>query len=227
MIAPRIALIHATPLAMDPVATAFELLWPEAQRMNLLDDSLSADLARAGSLNQEMVDRMVCLAQYVKTCGADAILFTCSAFGPAIDEVKRTICLPTLKPNEAMFSDALDICEQLGGERSIGLLTTFAPSEAPMREELLAAIKQRILKVKIEGACATGGMAALNAGDATTHDRLILERARTLASCDVLMLGQFSMARAQASVNDALQKPVLTSPASAVRQLKAVLSGSR
>jgi hypothetical protein len=40
------------------------------------------------------------------------------------------------------------------------------------------------------------------------------------------MLGQFSMARAQASVADALQKPVLTSPASAVRQLKAVLSAS-
>jgi Asp/Glu/hydantoin racemase len=209
---------------MEPVATAFELLWPQAQRMNLLDDSLSADLARAGSLKQEMVDRMVCLAQYAKTCGADAILFTCSAFGPAIDEVKRTIGLPTLKPNEAMFSDALDICEQLGGERRIGLLTTFAPSEAPMRKELLVAIKQRNLKVKIEGACATGGMTALNAGDAETHDRLILESARTLASCDVLMLGQFSMARAQKSVAETLQKPVLTSPYSAVRQLKATLS---
>ena len=224
--APKIALIHATPLAMEPVATAFELLWPAAQRMNLLDDSLSADLARAGSLNQAMVDRMVCLAQYVKTCGADAILFTCSAFGPAIDEVKRTIGLPTLKPNEAMFSDALDICEQLGGQRSIGLLTTFAASEAPMREELLAAIQQRNLEVKIEGACATGGMAALNAGDAATHDRLILESARTLASCDVLMLGQFSMARAQKLVADALQKPVLTSPASAVHQLKLAFSAS-
>ena len=122
MIAPRIALIHATPLAMDPVANAFELLWPEAKRMNLLDDSLSADLALAGSLNQAMVARMVCLAQYVKTCGADAILFTCSAFGPAIDEVKRTISLPTLKPNEAMFSDALDICEQLGGQRHLDVV---------------------------------------------------------------------------------------------------------
>jgi len=211
---------------MDPVANAFELLWPEAKRMNLLDDSLSADLALAGSLNQAMVDRMVCLAQYVKTCGADAILFTCSAFGPAIDEVKRTIGLPTLKPNEAMFSDALDICEQLGGQRKIGLLTTFAPSEAPMREELLAAIQQRNLKVKIEGACATGGMTALNAGDAATHDRLILESAQKLLACDVLMLGQFSMARAQKTVADALQKPVLTSPASAVRQLKVVLGAS-
>jgi Asp/Glu/hydantoin racemase len=166
---------------------------------------------------------MVCLAQYVKTCGADAILFTCSAFGPALDEVKRTIGLPTLKPNEAMFSDALDICEQLGGSRRIGLLTTFAPSEAPMREELLAAIRQRNLKVKIEGACATAGMSALNAGDAAMHDLLILESAKTLASCDVLMLGQFSMSRAQKLVADVLQKPVLTSPASAVRLLRSVL----
>jgi hypothetical protein len=53
MTTPRIALIHATPLAMDPVGNAFELLWPEALRMNLLDDSLSADLALAGSLDQK------------------------------------------------------------------------------------------------------------------------------------------------------------------------------
>lgn len=40
---PRIALIHTTPLALEPVRAAFERHWPAARRMNLLDDSLSAD----------------------------------------------------------------------------------------------------------------------------------------------------------------------------------------
>src|SRR4051794_34838959 len=38
---PRVALIHATPLAVEPIQAAFVRHWPAAVRMNLLDDSLS------------------------------------------------------------------------------------------------------------------------------------------------------------------------------------------
>ena len=40
----RIALIHALRHSPPPVEAAFARLWPEASLMNLLDDSLSADL---------------------------------------------------------------------------------------------------------------------------------------------------------------------------------------
>ena len=43
---PRIALIHALTLSMAPINDALAREWPEALRMNLLDDSLSADLAQ-------------------------------------------------------------------------------------------------------------------------------------------------------------------------------------
>ena len=226
MNAPRIALIHATPLAIQPVVDAFKQLWPQARLSNFLDDSLAPDLAEAGSLNATMITRFIGLAQYAKTYGANAILFTCSAFGPAIDEARQAVGLPTLKPNEAMFDEALDLCAQLRGPRRIGLLTTFAPSSISMRDELLAAIRLRGLDVQVDGACAEGAMAIYNAGDAATHDRMIFDSARTLAACDVVVLGQFSMARAQRGVADVLGKPVLTSPESAVRRLKAVLEST-
>jgi Asp/Glu/hydantoin racemase len=221
---PRIALIHATPLAMQPVAAAFAQLWPQASLMNLLDDSLSQDLAAAGSLNDAMVQRFVDLAHYVKAQGADAILFTCSAFGPAIEVAGKSVGIPTLKPNEAMFEEALDICARLGGARRVGLLTTFGPSAAPMQKEFDAAVRQRGQVTALDCACATGGMEALNCGDAATHDRLILEQLPHVTACDVLMLGQFSMARAQAAVEQASGKTVLTSPASAVRSLQKLLT---
>ena len=52
----RVALIHATALAVLPIASAFERLWPEAQLQNILDDSLSLDRARDGQLTPAMDD---------------------------------------------------------------------------------------------------------------------------------------------------------------------------
>ncbi len=45
---PRIALIHALPHSVDPINQALVRDWPQAIRMNLLDDSLSTDLATNG-----------------------------------------------------------------------------------------------------------------------------------------------------------------------------------
>ncbi len=224
---PKIALIHATALAMAPVAAAFDDLWPQVQRMNLLDDRLSQDLALAGVLDDAMVARFHALAGYAKRCGADAILFTCSAFGPAIESVKKAIGLPTLNPNEAMFDEALALCRALsqpaGQTARIGLLTTFGPSAAPLIEELGVAARLQRVHIAVDAACATGAMEQLNAGDVAAHDHMVAQHAKTLAHCDVVMLGQFSMARAQHAVAQNCHKPVLTSPSSAVRRLRQLL----
>ena len=109
MPAPRIALIHAMQLAIDPVGDAFRQLWPQARVTHLLEDSLAPDLAAAGSITPAIVDRIVELARYSERCGANAVLYTCSAFGTAIGEAKRALGIPVLKPNEAMLEEALAI----------------------------------------------------------------------------------------------------------------------
>ena len=122
MSSPRIALIHATPVAINPIGAAFKRLWPAAQITNLLEDSLSLDLATEGRLTDRMIERFVTLARYVRGCGADGILFTCSAFGPAIEAARAAVDVPVLKPNEAMLDEAL-----AAGTR-IALIATFEPS---------------------------------------------------------------------------------------------------
>src|SRR5438309_11261228 len=102
----RIALIHATPLAMPPIAAAFRAGWPECETMNLLDDTLSADRAKLTHLDAAMYGRFRRLAAYALDHGAAGILFTCSAFGPAIETVAQEVPVPVLKPNEAMFDAA-------------------------------------------------------------------------------------------------------------------------
>src|SRR5258707_2131333 len=123
----RITLIHALKHSLVPIEDAFAELWPEATRMNLLDDSLSADLARDERLTSAMTDRFLLLGRYAAATGADAILFTCSAFGPCIEAVSRAHApMPVLKPNEAMIEQAV------ARRHRIGLLSTFAPTLASM-----------------------------------------------------------------------------------------------
>lgn len=120
---PRIALIHALKHSIAPIEAAFAKAWPEARLMNLLDDSLPADLARDGKLNDAMTERFLALGNYAATTGANGILFTCSAFGPCIEAVARAHApMPVLKPNEAMIERAVTM-----GKR-IGLLSTFPPT---------------------------------------------------------------------------------------------------
>jgi Asp/Glu/hydantoin racemase len=217
--APRIALVHATPLAIDPIAETFRRLWPEARTTNVLDDSLPADLAEAGSITPAIVGRFETLTRYAEGCGARAILFTCSAFGTAIDRAKAIARVPVLKPNEAMLDEAL-----AAGPR-LGLLVTFEPSLPSLMAELREAAAGRGLEIAVDARAVPAAYTALKQGRTAEHDRLIAEAAEALGACDALMLGQFSMARAAAELRPRAGCTVLTSPGSAVRRLRQLLAG--
>jgi hypothetical protein len=217
--APRVALIHATALAMAPIDAAFGRHWPPVQRMNVLDDSLSRDRARDGELTDAMVRRVVDLAQYAVRAGCGGILFTCSAFGPAIEAAARASGVPTLKPNEAMFEAALAVRPRQRVLR-LGLAATFQPSIPSMQAELEAMARDRGIALEPRSVFVPQAMDDLAQGRAAEHDRKIAAAARTLADCDAVMLGQFSMAAAAALVQAEVPCPVLTSPDCAVLALQ-------
>jgi Asp/Glu/hydantoin racemase len=210
----RIALIHAVRVAMQPVEDAFRRHWPEVERINLLDDALSVDRDRSGTLTAELSGRVGALANYAVSAGASGILYTCSAFGSAIEAVKDRLRMPVLTPNEAMLAEAA-----ARGSR-LGLLATFPSSIESMAKEL----KQLAPHVELETACVPQALAALQAGDATTHDALLAAVAPKLSGCDAVMLAQFSTARARAVVEKVVRCPVLTSPDSAVLAMRKRLS---
>lgn len=214
---PRIALIHALRVSIEPAREAFASLWPEARTFSLLDDSLSGDLAAAGSENAAIQDRFETLARYARTVGAEAILFTCSAFGKSIDRIKRSSPLPVLKPNDAMIEEAL----ALGGR--IGVLATFAPTLDTVGREFAEIARARGVDARVELRHVPRALEALHAGDGATHDVLIVEAARSLGDCAVIALAQFSMARARRLVQISSQPPVLASPQSAVTKLKTLV----
>jgi len=207
----RIALVHALKHSIQPIEAAFARHWPDAILMNLLDDSLSADVARDGRITDGMTERFLKLGRYAASAGADAILFTCSAFGVCIEAVAREQAqMPVLKPNEAMIEQAV------GKGRRIGLLSTFPPTLVSMPPEFPAS-------VEVVPKLAAGALAALDRGDRAEHDRLVGEAARDLRECDLIALAQYSMAPAAALVAERSGLEVVTTPDSAVLKLKQAL----
>ncbi|WP_050627672.1 aspartate/glutamate racemase family protein [Bradyrhizobium viridifuturi] len=207
----RITLIHALKHSIVPIEASFARHWPEARLMNLLDDSLSADLARDGRLTERMTERFLTMGRYAAGTGANGILFTCSAFGPCIEAVARAHApMPVLKPNEAMIEQAI-----ARGKR-IGLLSTFPPTLVSMPPEFPSSVT---LVPKL----AEGALAALDRGDRAEHDRIVVEASKDLRDCDLIALAQYSMAPAAERVAEATGREVLTTPDSAVLKLKAML----
>src|SRR5690606_34321339 len=115
--------------------------------------------------------------------GVDAVLFTCSAFGPAIDLVMADLApLPVHKPNTAMVDEAV------AHGRRIGLLASYAPTLQSMTAEFSSS-------VDVQTCLCSDALLALAANDPATHDAMVAEAARScLADCDVIALAQFSLA---------------------------------
>ena len=215
---PRIVLLHGTPVAMVPIQQSFAARWPEAEIVDLLDASLSVDRAKDHDLTPRMFERFVELGSYAHRIGADAILVTCSAFGPAIEHMGKTLPIPVLKPNEAMFRAAV-----ARGSR-LGMLATFAPSVLTMTQEFDEFVAATGSGATLRTIVVDGAMDALRGGDAEAHNRLVAARAPELADCDAIMLAHFSTSRAYDQTRALVDVPVLTSPDSAVDRMREMLA---
>jgi Asp/Glu/hydantoin racemase len=219
----RIMLIHALAESVAPIHRAFAAHWPGASCFDLMDTSLSSDLAAAGELTQSIRDRFLTLGRYAANLSGEAgktagILFTCSAFQPAIDAVKADLPLPVLRPNEAAFEAALDT------GRRIGMLVTFPPSLTSLTKELREMAAERGMEIEVTARNVDGALAALKAGHGEQHDALVAEAAAGMRDVDVLVLGQFSLARAATAIAPVDGRIVLTTPDSAVRKLRQLIT---
>lgn len=211
---PRICLFHATPVAMTPVASAMERLWPTADAFNLLDDALSADRAKDGdALSEALTERFIDMGRYACRAGADGILVTCSAFGTAIDRMADVLPVPVVKPNEAMFRAAM-----AAGKR-IGMLATFAPSVPTMTGEFDAFNAETNAGATLETIVVDRAIDLLRAGDADAHNRLVAERAPEFIGFDAIMLAHFSTSRAAELTRARAEVPVFCAPDAAVERM--------
>ncbi len=218
--AARVALVHATDLAVEPINSAFAEIYPEAELSNILDDSLLGDLAAAnGEVTEPLLARLANLVRYGQSAGADAVLLTCSSFGPAAAGFQDLVEVPFLRADDALVDEAL------ARGRRIGVVATVPSALVTAEQALQNAAHGRAITV--QGRLCEPAFAALKAGDKDRADRLVAEAASELArDCDVVMLAQYSMTGAIANLSDDVSNRVLSSPHQGVLRLKSLLEGA-
>lgn len=216
---PRIFLLHAYRYSVAPCEEAFQRLWPEAEAVRLLDESLYADAGADGSLPANIGARLSSLFRHCVVSGANGIVFTGSTFGPAVEAAKGDIEVPLLKADEAMSEMAV------AKGRRILMLATAKRAMPVIRRNLENAARAAGASPEIVEAWVPDAQAANNAGRAEEHDRAIAEMAAAKgAGFDAIVLGQMSMAPARRLMPADVAARVLTSPDAAAVKMRAVLS---
>lgn len=220
--APRIALISATPTAIAPAVAGLAEEFPAAEPWNLLDDRLLPDAPDDGPLPADLVDRMRRLIGYALAGGADGVLLTCSLYGPVTSTVETPV--PLLAPDTAAFEQALGSASAGGGR-----VLVLASFEAAMRDSVArfsAAAAAAGSAVEPIGVVAPDAFDAAREGDAAAlSDALRNACLPHIAGADAVLLAQYSLAPAAATLSTALGVPVVSGPQAAAVALRSALTG--
>jgi Asp/Glu/hydantoin racemase len=213
----RVFLVHPTPLAMAPIDEAFKTLWPQAQTINLLDESLYADIPQDGTLAPSIYDRVASLLRHCELSGADGILFSGSTFGPAVDKARIGMRVPVLRAEEAMMEQAVTL-----GERIL-LVCTAKRAMPVVRGTLDAAVKRAGVTRHITELWVKGARDAITSGDVATHDKLIAEQVMMAGDFDVIIFGQISMVPAQMPLPPKVMRCIVIGPQATVARMRALI----
>lgn len=208
---PRIALISAVTSAFAPIHDAFQSGFPEAELWNLLDDRLLDDAADRGGLTAELTARMESLIDHAVDGGADAVLLTCSLYGPVAHARSGRSGVPVQGPDDALF-------EAVRGSSAsrAGLVSSGASPLEDSTARLRAVVGQDVEVVPI-----LTERAAFGSSDGVID--AVTAALRPAPEVDVLVLGQYSLTSAAPMLREVLGIPVLTGPELAVRSVRDAL----
>ena len=141
-----------------------------------------------------------------KGLGVDGIMLSCTIFSPYIDLLRSFTDLPILAADVGVFEKAAT------DYRKIGAVVSFEPTLKSVSAVVDACREKINPDFDVEIKLAEGAFAAMQRGDAQTHNRILYETACSMAEGkDAIVLSQMSHMRAMPLFEN-FPIPVLTSP---------------
>jgi len=214
----RLVLIHTIPPLIEIFNRLGARLLPGVKLFHILDEPLLEQVRRQGGIQAEQIARLQAHVDSAQHIAASAVLVTCSTLSPALDRVHAAI--PLFKIDQAMIEQAVQCATH------IGILATNQTTLEPTRTSLQVEAKRAGKMIDTTLVLVEGALPALLEGDEVKHDELVQKAVKQLAEeVEVILLAQASTARVVEVIpKGACKVPILTSPHTALDQVRKVLS---
>ena len=222
MTTPIITMIHTVFPVVDNLKAIFEkkLRNQPVTIYNIVDDSILPRIVAAGGLSSEIVSTVYQHISSAEKMGSNLILVTCSSISEVVDIVSPLVSVPVIKIDDAMTDEAIKIADTLGVVATIE--TTLNPTINQLRKKM--AIAEKEIKI-VPILCSDAYKALINDGDPEKHDLLLYKAIEEIIeNVDAIVLAQASMARLLPKLIKFTNKPILTSPESAVEKVMSLLN---
>ncbi len=212
------ALVSSTRAVFGPMEAAFREVFPEAQILHLLDETLLEDFRRERGLSPHSRHKALQMALTAQESGVDGILVTCSTLSPSVDDFRPFMRIPIIKIDEPVIEEVIQKAD------TVGLLATA--------ETVLKSVEPLVMKkagdfgrkISIRPFI-KGDVWPLLQKDASAFYRAIAEAATEAAlECQAVILTQVSIAPGRNYVEEKLRSKIYSSPIYAVQTLRKILS---
>lgn len=216
-----VAAVYTTHVLVENIKELFADIVPDCRLINIIDDSLIADVASAGQITGSVARRMLNYYRAAEEAGADIILNTCPSVDQVADIGRRIAKVPIIKIDEAMTAQAVEMGE------TIGIIATLPVMLGPAVRLTRRQAEKAEKDVTIIKSIASNAFQAMLAGRPDEHDAIILKAAKAIAAqVDVLVLAEGPMARLGETLAAETGRPVLASPRLAVEAVRDMLKGA-
>lgn len=214
---PTVFVLHTSFALLDVLNPLFAKHLPGVRIVNIVDDSLLADVRAAGHVVPSVAQRMVGYAMLAQAANADAIFNACSSVGEVASLIRQVVSIPVIKIDDCMAAAALEYGEQ------VAVVATVPTTLDPTMRLIEHKARERGQRVVTRPYLVEGAFDVLVRGDAARHDAMVAETIRAAArEADVVVLAQASMGRIVPQLTN-LSAPVLASPERGVVELKEIM----
>ena len=191
---------------------------PDVKVKHVFSQELLDEAVKAGSMSQELEQRIVERLLAEASTGADLVVLTCSTIGAAAETAKERSKVPIQRIDKAMAEAAV-----ASGPRIL-VAACLQSTVGPTSDLIRSVAKEQGKQITIEVILLSDAWPILQAGNPEGYAAAIAEGLRPVApQADVIVLAQASMAKAGELLTD-LPIPVISSPRlgveAAIKQLR-------
>ena len=212
----KIAMLHTSSATLAMMQQLIADIMPEVEVMHLVEESMIKQVMKAGGVTPNIAARIADYVHIAEKADCDIFITACSSIGTAVEQCQFLTPLQLARIDSAMVKEAIE-----KGER-IAVLATVATTLKPTLDYVQRKIQESGKPRAVTPILMEEAFHALLAGEMDTHDRIVADGLKTAFSqADVVMLAPASMARVLQQLPTP-PVPVLTSPESGIRWLKAL-----